>query len=382
MNWIPKPGQPALRYLSRHPTIISDPSERFTVGTGNVSAGGCQGRFPRRAATMIDRRRFRGTTCVVTGGLGFIGSNLSLALAEAGADVTVIDAAVDTHGANPENLSGATRPIEVVEADIGDESAVPDAVAGTQFVFNLAGQVSHIDAMERPMFDLDMNVRSHLGFLETLRRVAPGCTVVHASTRLVYGRPRALPVDESHPCNPHDVNGVTKLAGEQLHMVYDRMHGIRATSLRLCNVYGPRQRIEDDRQGVLPTFIRMALQGQPLTVFGKGQQVRDCLYVDDAVEAFLAAALSQAAPGEVFNISHDKPLPLRFIAEEVIAVVGQGRIASVPWPHDRAQIDIGSYFGDSSKAARLLGWHPQVTLHDGLTRTIEFYRKHGPCYLS
>lgn len=331
---------------------------------------------------MIDRRRFGGTRCVVTGGLGFIGSNVSLALAAAGADVTVIDAAVPTHGANPANLSGAARPIQVVHADIGDQGGVAEAVAGAHFVFNLAGQVSHIDAMERPVFDLDMNVRSHLGFLETLRHVAPDCVVVHASTRLVYGRPMSLPVDETHPCNPHDVNGVTKLAGEQLHLVYQRMHGLRTCSLRLCNVYGPRQRIEDDRQGVLPAFIRMALADQPLTLFGKGQQIRDCLYVDDAVEAFLAAAVSHAAVGEVFNISHDRPLPLRFIAEEVIAVVGRGRIVSVPWPHDRAQIDIGSYFGDSSKAARILGWRPQVTLRDGLVGAVEFYRERLACYLS
>lgn len=331
---------------------------------------------------MIDRRRFEGTKCVVTGGLGFIGSNLSLALAAAGADVTVIDAGVPTHGANPANLSGAARPIEVINADIGDRGAVAEAVTAARFVFNLAGQVSHIDAMERPVFDLDMNVRSHLEFLETLRHMAPDCIVVHASTRLVYGRPLSLPVDETHPCNPHDVNGVTKLAGEQLHLVYQRMHGLRACSLRLCNVYGPRQRIEDDRQGVLPAFIRMALEDQPLTLFGKGQQIRDCLYVDDAVEAFLAAAVSPAAVGEVFNISHDRPLPLRFIAEEVVDVVGRGRIVSMPWPHDRAQIDIGSYFGDSSKAARVLGWRPQVSLREGLVGAVEFYRERLPCYLS
>jgi len=331
---------------------------------------------------MIDRRRFGGTKCVVTGGLGFIGSNLSLALAAADADVTVIDAAVPTHGANPANVSGAARPIQVVHTDIGDHGAVAEAVTGAHFVFNLAGQVSHIDAMERPVFDLDMNVRSHLGFLETLRHVAPDCVVVHASTRLVYGRPLSLPVDETHPCNPHDVNGVTKLAGEQMHLVYQRVHGLRACSLRLCNVYGPRQRIDDDRQGVLPTFIRMALENQPLTLFGNGQQIRDCLYVDDAVEAFLAAAVSPAAVGEVFNVSHDRPLPLRFIAEEVVSVVGRGRIVSVPWPHDRAQIDIGSYFGDSSKAARVLGWQPRVTLRDGLVGAVEFYRERLACYLS
>lgn len=319
---------------------------------------------------------------MVTGGLGFIGSNLTLALAAAGADVTVIDAEVPSHGANPANLAGAPAGIRVVRADIGQDHQVKDALVGAELVFNVAGQVSHVDAMEDPVFDLDTNIRNQLLFLETLRRFSPDAVVVHASTRLVYGRPQSLPVDETHPCRPHDVNGVTKLAGEQLHLVYQRMHGLRTCSLRLCNVYGPRQRIADDRQGVLPNFVRMALTGEPITIFGAGDQIRDCLYVDDAVEAFFAAAVCPAAVGEVFNISHDEPRSLRGIAEELVAVVGQGRITSVPWPRDRAQIDIGSYCGDSSKAGRVLGWRPRIGLHEGLARTIEFYRRNLPCYLS
>lgn len=333
-------------------------------------------------AAPVDRRRFAGTNCVVTGGLGFIGSNLSLALSAAGADVTVVDALVPTHGGNRCNLEDAARPIRVVEADIGQDAAVAAAVADADLVFNLAGQVSHTDAMDDPVFDLDMNVRSHLRFLETLRRVSPGCLVVHASTRLVYGRPLFLPVDETHPCAPHDVNGVSKLAGEQLHLVYRRVHSLRACSLRLCNVYGPRQRISDDRQGVLPAFVRQALQGEPITLFGGGAQVRDCLYVDDAVEAFLAASVTPEAEGEVFNISHDDPRPLRGIAEELLDVVGRGRITSVPWPPGHDRIDIGSYYGDSSKANRVLGWRPRVGLREGMARTVAFYREHLPCYLS
>jgi UDP-glucose 4-epimerase len=329
----------------------------------------------------VDRARFAGARCVVTGGLGFIGSNLALALAAAGAEVTVVDASIPTHGANPHNLDGAAGPISVVHADIGDP-AVAAAVEGAGLVFNLAGQVSHVDAVEAPLFDLDMNTRSHLRFLETVRRVVPGATVVHASTRLVYGRPRSLPVDEDHPCLPVDVNGVTKLAGEQLHHVYGSMYGLRTCSLRLCNIYGPRQRISDDRQGVLPAFIRRALREEPLTLFGTGDQVRDCLYVDDAVEAFLAAAASPNAPGEIFNISHDQPLSLRDVAETLVKVVGEGCVTSVPWPDRHAQIDVGSYFGDSSKAQRLLGWHPRVALDDGLERTIGFYQANLGCYLS
>lgn len=336
---------------------------------------------PRRPVSAVDRGRFAGKSCVVTGGLGFIGSSLSLALAGAGAHVTVIDAAIPTHGANPHNLDGAAPPIPVVRADIGDADLVAPVVEGAELIFNLAGQVSHVDAMADPVFDLEMNVRSQLRFLETLRRASPGAVVVHASTRLVYGRPASLPVDEEHPCAPHDVNGITKLAGEQLHLLYHRTYGLATCSLRLCNVYGPRQRIVDDRQGVLPAFIRKALRGEPLTVFGTGDQLRDCLYVDDAVEAFLAAASTPGAAGGIFNISHDKPLPLRVIAEELVALAGGGNVVSVPWPDQHAQIDVGSYFGDSSKAARVLGWQPRVDLPDGLARTLEFYRKDLACYL-
>jgi len=317
----------------------------------------------------------------VTGGFGFIGSNLALALADERAEVTVIDALVPRHGANRHNLEGSAAPIAVVEADLGDAERVQAAAAGAEIVFNLSGQVSHVDSMTDPLFDLDVNTRSQLAFLELLRRVNPEATVVYTSTRQIFGHPRYLPVDEEHPASPVDVNGVTKYATEQLHLLYHECYGLPASAVRLTNVYGPRQRLRDDFQGFLPIFIRRALQDETVEVFGDGAQERDCLYVDDVVECLLLAALSPDAPGEVFNIGNEEHLALREIAEAIVRAAGSGRVVHVPWPPDRDAIDIGSYFGDSSKAKRLLGWEPRTPFAEGIERTVAFYRAHSSWYL-
>jgi UDP-glucose 4-epimerase len=324
---------------------------------------------------------FAGRRCLVTGGLGFVGSNVALALAAARAEVTVVDSLVPTHGANRHNLDGAARPIEVIEADVGDADAVRDAAARAELVFNLAGQVSHVDSMTRPLFDLDVNFRSQIAFLETLRAVNSEALVVYTSTRQIFGHPRYLPVDEDHPVSPVDVNGITKWAAEQLHLLYAGLYSVDATSVRLTNVYGPRQRLTGDLQGFLPIFVRRALAGEPITVFGDGSQERDCLYVDDVVECLLLAATSPDAPGEVFNVGNDERRSLREIAETVVAVAGSGSVESVPWPKDRDAIDIGSYYGNSAKAKRLLGWEPRTLFADGIRKTIDYYRARREWYL-
>jgi len=313
--------------------------------------------------------------------LGFIGANLALALARAGADVTVVDALYPRHGANPFNLAadGGDR-IRRVTADLGD-AAARAALEGTELVFNLAGQVSHVDSMTDPIFDLDVNTRSQVAFLEALRWTAPHATVVFTSTRQLFGRPRYLPVDEEHPVNPVDVNGITKHAAEQFHRLYHDVYGLRTTVVRLTNVFGPRQRLRDDFQGFLPIFVRRALLGQPISLFGDGSQERDCLYVDDVVDCLVRAALTDDAVGEVFNVGNDEHLPLRAIAELIVAAAGSGSVEMVPWPPDRDAIDIGSYFGDSSKAKRTLGWTPLTTFAEGIERTVAFYRAHLDRYL-
>jgi UDP-glucose 4-epimerase len=316
--------------------------------------------------------RYAGRRCVVTGGLGFIGSNVALTLLEAGAEVTAIDSLEPRHGGDRRNLDGSEA--EVVIANIADGDAVAGPLARAEFVFNLAGQVSHLDSMTDPLGDLDINARSQLAFLEHVRQVNPRAVVVYSSTRQVYGRPKRVPVDESHPLDPVDVNGVSKLAADRLHRLYCRIHGIPASVLRLSNVYGPRQRLDGDHQGFLPAFVRRAIDGEPITVFGDGSQRRDCLYVDDAVSALLAAAASEEARGEVFNIGHHEHETLLEIARAVIEAAGDGEVVQAPWPPERERIAIDSYWTDYGKATRVLGWQPTWSLADGLASTLAHQR--------
>ncbi len=318
---------------------------------------------------------FAGRRCLVTGGLGFIGANLALALAAAGARVSVVDALVPQHGGDRRNLP-RTGPIEVVVAGIGERDQVAPLVARADVVFNVAGQVSHLESMTDPLRDLELNVRSHLAFLEILRAERPDVPVVHTSTRQVYGRPRYLPVDEDHPTAPVDVNGIDKLAGEQLHLLYASVHGLPVSALRLTNVYGPRQSLVRDGLGFLPVFVRKALAGDTITVYGDGRQQRDCLHVDDVVRALVAAALTPDAIGQVFNLGHPEPMSLLQIAEATVAAAGAGRVELVPWPPDHAAIDIGSFSGDYSRAKQVLGWEPTVDFSDGIAATLDFYRRH------
>lgn len=312
---------------------------------------------------------FAGARCVVTGGLGFIGSTVVHRLLDEGADVVVIDALVPEHGGDRRNVDGLG--VEIRECSIGAPE-VAHAVRGCDFVFNLAGQVSHLASMQRPVRDLDLNLRSHVEFLEILRAEAPRAICVLTSTRQVYGRPRYLPVDEEHPTAPVDVNGVDKLACEHFHLLYGRTHGLRSSVLRLTNVYGPRLHLDRSGLGFLSVFIRRALRGDDIELFGDGSQLRDCLYVDDVVDAILAAVSHPAAIGEIFNLGHSEVLSLAEIARLVVDAAGTAsRVRCVPWPDDLEHIDIGSYQGDFSKAERLLGWVPRVGFAEGIRATIE-----------
>jgi UDP-glucose 4-epimerase len=327
------------------------------------------------------RERYRGCKVLVTGGLGFIGSNLSRALVELGADVLVVDAMIPDYGGNLFNLAGYDDRLRINIGDVRNQTAMDVLVRDREIIFNLAGQVSHIDSMRDPYTDLEINCRAQLSMLEACRQFNPSVKVVFAGTRQIYGKPDRLPVDETHLVRPIDVNGVNKAAGEYYHHLYNNAFGVRACSLRLTNVFGPRQLLKHNRQGFIGWFVRLALEDREIQIFGDGSQVRDFVYVDDAVDAFLRAGFCNACDGEVFNVGGSEPTAHRDLVELLIGVAGSGRVAYVPWPDDKKRIDIGSFYSDSSKFTRTTGWRPAVALREGFGRTIDYYRAYLPQYL-
>jgi UDP-glucose 4-epimerase len=313
---------------------------------------------------------------MVTGGLGFIGSNLARALVDLGADVLLVDALIPDYGGNPFNIDGIADRVRVHLADVRQEGAMDYLVRDRDVIFNLAGQVSHIDSMRDPYTDLEINCRSQLSILEACRKSSPGVKVVYAGTRQVYGRPASLPVTEQHLVRPTDVNGINKAAGEYYHLVYNNVFGVRACSLRLTNVYGPRQLVKHNRQGFIGGFIRLAIEDREIEIYGDGSQRRDFVYVDDAADAFLRAGASDGCNGEVFNIGGTEPISHRDLVNVLIETAGSGRFRFVEWPAEKKAIDIGDFYTDSSKFCAATGWAPQVTLADGLRRTLAYYRAH------
>ncbi len=324
---------------------------------------------------------YRGRRVMVTGGLGFIGSNLVRQLVDAGADVLIVDSLGPDYGGNRFNIHGVEDRVRVDETDVRDQTSMDVLVQDREVIFNLAGQVSHIDSMRDPYTDLDINCRAQLSMLEACRKYNPGVRVVYAGTRQVYGRPDRLPVDESHLVRPADINGVNKAAGEYYHLLYNNVFGVRACSLRLTNVYGPRQLIRHNRQGFIGWFIRLAIEGGDIQIFGDGSQLRDFVYVDDAADAFLRAGATDVCNGEVFNVGGDEPISHRDLVSLLIDVAGSGSMRFVEWPPEKKRIDIGSFYSDSTKFRQTVGWAPQVGLREGLERTIAFYREHMPHYV-
>ena len=316
---------------------------------------------------------------LITGGLGFIGSTLARRLASEGAEVTLVDSLVPQYGGNLHNIAGLEGTVRVNISDIRDEHSLRHLVHGQNYLFNLAGQTSHMDSMEDPFTDLEINCRAQLYVLEACRRHQPDIRVVFASTRQVYGRPAALPVDETHPLRPGDINGVHKLAGEWYHLLYDDIHGVWSCSLRLTNTYGPRMRVRDARQTFLGVWLRLLVQGRPFEVWG-GSQLRDLTYVDDAVEALTLAARDDRARGQVFNVGAREAVSLLELAELLVRVNGGGEFSVREYPADRERIDIGDYIADWRKVRESLGWEPSVSLEEGLTRTLAYYREHGEQY--
>jgi UDP-glucose 4-epimerase len=333
--------------------------------------------------TVPDFAAYRTARAVVTGGLGFLGSHLARRLVDLGAEVTIIDSLIPEYGGNLYNVHEIADRVRVNLSDIRDPWSIRTLVRDQDFIFNLAGQVSHIDSMEDPQTDLDINCKAQLELLEACRENNPGARVIFAASRQQYGRPQSLPVDEDHPLIPVDVNGINLIAGESYHLLYNNVHGIRATSLRLTNTYGPHLLMKHGRQGFITVFIRLALEGKPIKVFGDGLQLRDFTYASDAVDAFLATGLTDVTLGRALNVGGLEPVSLLDVAKLCQELAGkEGTVETVPWPPEREKIDIGSIYVDHSRLTELTGWEPRIDLREGLQRTFAFYREHGAHYWS
>ena len=317
---------------------------------------------------------------LITGGLGFIGSALARRLVELGANVTLVDSLIPEYGGNLFNITGIENRVRVNISDVRDAHSMKYLVQGQDFLFNLAGQTSHVDSMEAPEIDLDINCRAQLSILEACRQYNPAIRIVFASTRQLYGKPDYLPVDEKHQLRPLDVNGINKMAGEWYHILYNNVYGIRTCALRLTNTYGPRMRVKDARQTFLGTWIKLLLEGKPFEVWG-GEQLRDFTYVDDAVEVFLLAAVREEAIGQVYNLGGCEVINLRELAELSVKANGGGKFQVREFPANRKRIDIGDYYANDQRIRSELGWTPQVGLQEGLARTMDYYRRHLAHYL-
>jgi UDP-glucose 4-epimerase len=323
---------------------------------------------------------FRGRSVLITGGLGFIGSHLARRLVQCGAHVTLVDSLMPQYGGNWFNVHDIRDRVTINICDVRDPYAMLYLIQGHDFLFNLAGQTSHVDSMDDPHTDLAINAQAQLSILEACRKRNAEVKLIFASTRQIYGRPEHLPVDETHPIRPLDVNGINKLSGESYHLLYNNVYGIRACALRLTNTYGPGMRVKDARQTFLGMWVRHLIEGKPIAIFGDGMQLRDFNHVDDCVDALLLAAAADHANGHVFNLGSPEVISLRDLAHLLMDLGIQGRYEMVPFPRERRVIDIGDYYGDFSKIRTCLGWEPRVRLRDGLQRTVAYYREHHQHY--
>ena len=322
-----------------------------------------------------------GKKILITGGLGFIGSNLARRLVHFDNTVTVVDSLIPEYGGNLRNLHDLRDEIVVNLSDVRDPFSINELIKDQDYLFNLAGQTSHLDSMNDPFTDLDINAKAQLSILEACRKNNPNIRIVFASTRQIYGKPQYLPVDEKHPLNPIDVNGVNKIAGEQYHLLYNQAHGIRSSVLRLTNTYGPRMRIKDARQTFLGIWIRNLLEGKPIQVYGDGQQRRDYNYVDDLLDALVLASTENKAIGKVFNLGAPDPMSLKETAEIMCSEIGVASWNLVPFPEDRKAIDVGDFTCDYSSFSSAFGWKPKIKFADGIKRSFEYFKNEIEYYI-
>ena len=330
---------------------------------------------------LQNEQLWKSRKAIITGGLGFIGSNLARRLVDYGAQVTLVDSLVPEYGGNLFNIFDINDKVALNISDVRDKFSLRHLVKDQDYLFNLAGQTSHMDSMSDPQTDLEINCAAQLSILEVCREVSPKIRIVFAGTRQIYGKPDYLPVDERHPVRPVDVNGINKMAGEWYHILYNNVYDLGACALRLTNTYGPRMRIKDARQTFLGIWIKKILQGEHFEVW-EGKQLRDFTYVDDCVDAILLAAQSDAAKGKIFNLGGaEEPVSLDDLAQMLVHANGRGEFKRMSFPEERRKIDIGDFYSNADLIRNTLGWKPQVGLEEGLKRTLDYYSRHIQKYL-
>lgn len=322
---------------------------------------------------------YKNKKILITGGLGFIGSNLAIKLAGMGTDITIIDALIPRLGGNLHNIEPIKNKIKLVKRDIREKKIVERLVKNKEIIFNLAGTLSHIDSMTDPMTDLEINCRAQVSLLESVRKFNPGVKIIFAGTRNQYGKAQYLPVDENHPQEPTDINGINNIAAEKYHLMYTHVYGIKTVSLRMTNTYGPRHQMKHSRQGVLNWFVRKILDREEIVLFGDGKQIRDVNYVADVVSALLTVGQSKKGWGEAYNLG-GIPVPLIDFVEKSIEIYGKGFYKLRPFPKDRKQIEVGDYIASWKKMEKTYGWKPKVSLDEGIRKTIDYYKKYKKYY--
>jgi len=324
---------------------------------------------------------YKNKNVLITGGLGFIGSNLAIKLVEHGAKVTIIDSLIPNYGGNIFNVNDIADKVQINISDVRDQYSMQHLIQNKEYLFNLAGQTSHLDSMTDPKTDLEINSLSQLSILENVRKSNPNIKIIFASTRQIYGIPKYLPVDETHPVNPIDINGINKYSGEAFHTLYYKVYGIKTCILRLTNCFGPRMRIKDARQTFLGIWIKNLIEGNPIKVYGDGSQLRDFNYIDDCVSALLLAGSMEQSNGKIYNLGSNEVVNLLGLAETIIGLYKRGSYELIPFPSDRKIIDIGDYYGDFSQAQKDLGWLPCSPLQKGLEKTLGYFHKHHKNYI-
>ena len=329
----------------------------------------------------LNTKVFYHKNVIISGGLGFIGSNLAIELVKRGAVVTIIDSLIPEYGGNLWNIEPVKNQVKINISDVRDEYSIRNLIQGQDYFFNLAGQTSHLDSMQNPFTDLEINSKAQLSILEACKKYNPTIKIVFASTRQLYGKPHYLPVDEKHPLFPVDVNGINKLSGEWYHIVYNQVYDIKTAILRLTNSFGPRMRIKDARQTFLGIWIRNLIENKPITIYGNGSQIRDYNYIDDVVDAFLKVAASDLWNGSIFNLGHNEPISLKTTAEILIEEHQAGSYQFNAFPAELKKIDIGDFYSDYGKINALLGWMPKVSIREGIHKTLDYYKNNYTYYL-